>query len=91
MRRLIICGLLALSLSALWIEPVWAAEAKFHVNVLRQEDGTTSGEFWYNDKMIWRLTICSDGAEPVSRNGGTGTTLIPDVMNGMFLFKIRNY
>lgn len=61
-----------------------------NIQVMRQDDGTTCGELWYNDRVIWRLAILSDGAKPVSGSNSTATTLIaPDVINGLFLIKVQ--
>jgi hypothetical protein len=67
-----------------------AAEFTLNINVVRQEDGTTCGELWYNKKVIWRLAFLADGAQPVSGSPNKGTTLIaPDIINGLFLIKIQ--
>ncbi len=69
---------------------VMAADFKFNINIIRQ-DGATLGELWYNDHMVWRLTLLADGAKPVSGSKSVNTTIItPDVDNGMFLLKVYN-
>ncbi|MDF2635648.1 MAG: hypothetical protein K0R78_2522 [Pelosinus sp.] len=69
---------------------VLAADYMVNINVLRQEDGTTCGELWYNNQMIWRLAILSDGAKPVSGFHSKRTTFVaPDVVNGLFLIKVE--
>jgi hypothetical protein len=86
MARLVCAALLTLNLLLL---PVPAQAASFNMSFSRQNDGTTIGEFWYNDKIVWRLKICSDGARPVTGQHSPATTVVvPDVVNGLFLFKI---
>lgn len=68
-----------------------AAEFKFNVAVSRQDDGTTTGELWLNDRVVWRLRIASDGAQPVTGPAGTRTTVVvPDMEGGLFLLKVYN-
>lgn len=89
MARLLCSVLLGLSL--LWPSSASAADVKFNVSIIRQEDGTTFGELWYNERVIWRLKVCSDGVEPVTgRNGANTTVVIPDVVNGLFVLKVHN-
>jgi hypothetical protein len=93
-RRLIIAFLLVLLSSILFNTlPVQAAEQEFKLNVsfVRQNDGTTSGELWYNDHVIWRVTLLADGAGMVTGQTERNTTFIaPDMSNGFFLLKIYN-
>ena len=73
--------------------PVTALAADFSVNlnVSRLEDGTTCGELLFNNTVLWRVQVLSDGARPVSRSKGGNTTLIsPDIVNGFFLIKIQH-
>lgn len=68
-----------------------AAEFKFSVAVSRQDDGTTTGELWLDDRVVWRLRIASDGAQPVTGPAGTRTTVVvPDMEGGLFLLKVYN-
>lgn len=95
MNRRLIVAFLLISLSPLlfYTAPVQAAELQFKFNVgfVRQNDGTTSGELWYNDQVIWRLTLLADGAEMVTGNIDKNTTFIaPDISKGFFLLKIYN-
>ncbi len=75
----------------LWPGAARAADTQYGLSVVRQTDGTIFGELFFNEQVIWRLKICSDGAEPVAGKNGTDTTVIvPDIVNGLFLVKIRN-
>lgn len=57
----------------------------------RAEDGTTSGELLFNNKVVWRLQVLTDGARPVSSIKGGNTTMIsPDIINGLFLIKVHH-
>lgn len=89
MARLLCAIFIALCL--LGSSPASAAELKLNVAVSRQDDGTTTGELWFNDRVVWRLRIAGDGAEPVSGKGtGNTTVVVPDVSSGMFLLKVYN-
>ena len=67
-----------------------AASFTLNINIARQDDGTTCGELWYNQQVIWRLAFLADGAKPVSGYYQTRTTFIaPDIINGLFLIKIQ--
>lgn len=84
------CALL-LALCLLWPAAASAGEAKVNIAFLRQDDGTTIGELWYNDRVVWRLRLLGDGAQPVTGASGPRTTVVaPDLDNGLFLLKIYN-
>lgn len=85
-----VCAIL-LVLSLLAPAPASAAEFKFNIAVSRQDDGTTTGELWFGDRVVWRLRLAGDGAAPVSGKGtGNTTVVVPDVENGLFLLKVYN-
>ncbi|MDF2568868.1 MAG: hypothetical protein K0R55_472 [Sporomusa sp.] len=86
----VIVPLLLSMMIVLYPSSALAADFSFNVNVMRQ-DGATCGELWFNDKLVWRLALLSDGAKPVSSGfNGTNTTLvIPDIVNGMFVVKVE--
>lgn len=87
--RKILCLFILVSMLA-YPNSVLAADFKFNINIVRQE-GATLGELWYNDHVLWRLTLLSDGAEPVAGAKSVNTTIItPDVDDGMFLLKVYN-
>jgi len=89
MIRLLCAFLLGLSL--LWPVPAHASELKFNITVIRQADGSTVGEVWYNDRVLWRLKLVSDGAQPASAMGPSRTTVVvPDIDNGLFKLKVYN-
>jgi len=74
----------------IWPSAALAADFMVNINVVRQEDGTTCGELWYNNQVVWRLAILADGAKPVSTFHSTKTTFIsPDVVNGLFFIKVQ--
>ncbi len=88
MRRALFA--LIFAIAVLYPAPALAADFSINVNIARQEDGTTCGELWLNDKIIWRLAILSDGAKPVTTGGTANMTLItPDIVNGMFVIKVQ--
>ena len=69
----------------------FAQDIKLNVAIVRLDDGITSAELVYNDQVIWRLTLLSDGAKPVSSSNGAHTTVIvPDIIDGCFLLKVNN-
>lgn len=87
--RKIICILLVL-FSFMWPGHALASGFTMNIQVIRQDDGTTCGELWYNNKVVWRLSVLTDGAKPVSGSHTAATTLIaPDIINGMFLIKVQ--
>ena len=89
MTRLLCTFLLGLSL--LWPLPAEASDFTFNVAVVRQADGSTVGEIWYNDRVLWRLKLVSDGAQPASAMGPSRTTVVvPDIDNGLFKLKVYN-
>lgn len=88
MRRFF--AVLALIITLSWSSPALAADFKVNLNVVRQDDGTTSTEFWYNDRVVWRLTLLTDGAKPVSTGNASNITFVtPDIVNGLFLLKVQ--
>lgn len=73
-----------------WPSAALAADYMVNINVVRQEDGTTCGELWYNNQIIWRLAILADGAKPVSAFHSAKTTFIaPDLVDGLFMIKVE--
>ena len=69
---------------------VSAAGFTLNINIVRQEDGTTCGELWYDQKMVWRLAFLADGVKPVYGSYSKTTTFIaPDIINGLFLIKVQ--
>lgn len=73
-----------------WPSAALAADFIVNVNVVRQEDGTTCGELWYNNQVVWRLAILPDGAKPAAAFHSARTTfIIPDVVDGLFLIKVQ--
>ena len=88
MRKIIFSIVLMMLLSM--PQYAFANEMKLNMNVIRQEDGITSAEICYNDRMVWRVTLLSDGAKPVVGGNETHTTfLTPDIIDGCFLLKIN--
>lgn len=73
--------------------PAAASAAEFmsiNLAFFRAEDGTTSGELLFNNKVVWRIQVLADGARPVSSSKGGNTTIIsPDIINGLFLIKVN--
>ena len=61
-----------------------------NIQLIRQDDGTTCGQLWYNDKIVWRVALMADGVRSVSVSNHAETTLItPDIINGLFLIKVQ--
>jgi len=88
MRKML--SILLIAVILVWPGSVSAAGFKVDVSIARQDDGTTYGEFWYNDQVIWRLAFSTDGAKPVSTgNAVVTTTVTPDIVNGLFVLKVR--
>ncbi|MBP2628309.1 MAG: hypothetical protein H6Q68_3020 [Firmicutes bacterium] len=87
--RKVICILLIVC-ALVWPSNVLAAGFTLNIQVMRQDDGTTCSELWYNDKVVWRLALLADGAKPVSGSYNAMTTLIaPDIIDGLFLIKVQ--
>ncbi|AIF50096.1 hypothetical protein [Pelosinus sp. UFO1] len=84
-----ICILFAMVM-LIWPNVVLAAEYMLNINVIKQEDGTTCTELWYDNKMVWRIAVLADGAKPVSGFYNTKTTYIaPDIRDGLFMIKVQ--
>lgn len=89
MKRLF-CGLLTIVCLAVAV-PAEAADSKLNISIIRQADSAIMGEIWCNDKVVWRLKICTDGAQAVATGASTNTTVvIPDIVGGLFLLKVYN-
>lgn len=85
-----ICALI-IAFSLLWTTPAAAGDNKINVSLLRQDDGMLIGELWYNDRVLWRLRLTGDGAQPVAGTPETRTTVVvPDIDDGFFTLKIYN-
>jgi len=68
-----------------------AANTIFSVSVTHLADDATVGELIFNGQVVWRLKICSDGAETATAVGSDNTTLvIPDIVDGLFLLRVYN-
>ncbi|MEG6587018.1 hypothetical protein [Dendrosporobacter sp. 1207_IL3150] len=79
-------------LVAVFVWPVTVSAASFRINVsiAKQDDGSTLGELWYNEKVVWRLAFSPDGAQPASTSSSAPTTVVtPDIVNGFFVFKVK--
>ncbi|MCX7781403.1 MAG: hypothetical protein N2491_10970 [Negativicutes bacterium] len=78
------------ALLVLLAAPVTAAAAPFKVGLMvnSPEEGVFCSELVYNDQVLWRLQLLTDGARPVTGGGGGQTTIVvPDIVNGLFLIK----
>lgn len=61
-------------------------------NLIFRCDSGISAEFWYNDKLMQRIRLDNEYSRPVSLPAETSTTVIvPEIENGMMLFKIYHY
>lgn len=88
MRKILTALILAIAL--IWPSGAAAAEFKMNISIARLDDGTTRGELWYGDRVIWRVDLVADGATPVvSGRPGTTTLVIPDIVDGMLLLKVH--
>lgn len=88
MRKMICVMLMAVFIG--WPGSAFASDFNINISVSRQEDGTACGELWYNNQVVWRLEFLCDGARPAlgGRSVNT-TTLIPDIVDGMFILKVK--
>lgn len=81
---LVACVLLGLPASAA------AAPFKVGFSITRPDEGVVCSELTYNDEIIWKIQLLSDGARPVSGGGSGQTTIIvPDIAHGLFAIKIN--
>lgn len=88
MRKLLLFVLLTLFI--IWPNTAFASSFNMNLHFLRQEDGTASGELWYNDRIIWRLEFLCDGARPALSTPGVNTTsIMPDIVDGLFIIKVK--
>lgn len=68
----------------------FAADWQLNIHVSPENGGLLSGEMWYNNDMVWRLKIQTDGAIPViSANDPRETVLVPDIVGGLFVLKVH--
>ncbi|MDU4961378.1 MAG: hypothetical protein E6X17_12050 [Sporomusaceae bacterium] len=68
----------------------FAADWKLNIHVSPENGGLFSGEMWYNNNMVWRLKIQTDGAVPaISTNDSEATVLVPDIVGGLFVLKVH--
>lgn len=89
MRKIVVALLLAM-LIMFYPAGGLAADLNFNISIVRQ-DGATCGEIWFDNALVWRLMLLSDGAKPVVRNTNSPNTtlVIPDIVNGMFVVKME--
>jgi len=68
----------------------YASDWRINLHVARENDGSLSGEMWYNNDMVWRLKIQTDGALPAVSSGDPRVTvLVPDIVDGLFVLKVH--
>lgn len=68
----------------------FAADWQLNFQMSVENDGSFSGEMWYNNDMLWRLKIQADGAIPATSGKDPKTTvLVPDIVNGLFVLKVH--
>lgn len=88
MRKLI-CLFAFLSVFSVTLN-AYASDWKINLHVTRDTDGSLSGEMWYNNNMVWRLKLQTDGALPAVSSGDSRVTvLVPDIVNGLFVLKVH--
>ncbi len=88
MRTLIV---IMLVIAILWIPNSAFAAFQMNFHIDRQQDGIINGELRYDNEVVWRLRIISDGAQPVLSSGShKGISLIPGIENGFMLLKISH-
>ena len=88
MRKVI--SILLIVCALVWPNTALAAGFTLNMQVMRQDDDTTCSELRYNNNVVWRFTLLTDGAKPVSGSYNAMTTLItPDIIDGLFLIKIQ--
>ena len=90
LRMIAICLLIAVVGGVIQPGMAWAANWGFGLNLLRGDDGIVRGELWLNDRLVWRLELLSDAAEPVSlpeARAPVTTLVIPDMVDGMLVLR----
>lgn len=88
MRKIAGLAIFVLVLSAHTL--VMAAGWQVNFRLSHENGGSLSGEVWYNNDMIWRLKIQSDGALPVTSGSDPRVTVLtPDIVNGLFVLKVH--
>lgn len=66
-----------------------AAGFNFDIHLSRTEDGTAYTEILYNNRVLWKISLLTDGARPAASMGeGDGIIIAPDLDNGMFVLRI---
>ncbi len=66
-----------------------AAGFNFDIHLSRTEDGTAYTEILYNNRVLWKISLLTDGARPAASIGeDDGIIIAPDLENGMFVLRI---
>lgn len=82
---------LLLACILLWV-PVSAAAAPFKIGftITRPDEGVICSELTYNDDVIWKVQVLSDGTKPaLAGNNEHMTIVVPDISYGLFTIKIN--
>jgi hypothetical protein len=81
-----------LILGILLMLPATAAASPFKIGftITRPDEGIVFSELIYNDQVLWRVQLLSDGAKPAASVGGGPTTIvIPEILNGFFVVRVN--
>ena len=66
---------------------VLAADFQLSVSIVNQTEGFTTGEVWWNGRLLCRIRLA--GTEvPASAPAPGGLLVVPDIMSGMFVVKL---
>jgi len=92
MRRILLCIVLCCTIiGGLFFvnKQVEAADCRVNIQIASQDAGMICGELWYDNQLIWRLAVLTDGSRPAGGTHDTRTILItPDIDQGMFFLRV---
>ena len=81
---------LVLFLLVLWPHLALAAPISGEFKWMHLADGAVCSEIWYNDALVWRVILLTDGARPVTGLYDSRTIFIaPDIRDGCFIIQIQ--
>lgn len=65
-----------------------AADFQFNVSIVNQADGITTGELWWNGRLLYRVRLAGTEVPASAPVAGGGLLVVPDIMSGMFVVKL---
>lgn len=84
-----LCLMLVILLTVLLAPAVaMAADFQFHVSIVNQADGLTTGEVWWNGRLLCRVRLVGTEVPASASAAGGGMLVVPEILRGMFVVKL---